>query len=219
MAPSFTASARRLGIVSCVAYVVLSVVYAVTLGAGFVSLRSPHDPIGDPYFTLLEILILLTMPPLVALLVAAHAWAPEEGKVYSLVALVFVSLTAGLTCSVHFVVLTISHQAAFAALVETPMFLSFRWPSVVYALDILAWDVFFALSVLFLAPVFVGSRLATAIRALMVASGVLSLAGLGGVVVGDMQVRNIGIVGYAVVFPVAAVLVAVLFRRTPPRAS
>jgi hypothetical protein len=38
-----------------------------------------------------------------------------------------------------------------------PLFLSFKWPSVSYALTILAWDVFFALSVLFAAPVFGGN--------------------------------------------------------------
>jgi hypothetical protein len=45
-------------------------------------------------------------------------------------------------------------------------------------------------------------------------SGVLALAGLAGVFLNDMQVRNIGIVGYAVVFPVAAALIGILFWRT-----
>jgi hypothetical protein len=41
------------------------------------------------------------------------------------------------------------------------------------------------------------------------------LAGLAGVVVGNMQVRDIGIVGYGGVFPVVALLVAFAFTRTP----
>jgi hypothetical protein len=90
---------------------------------------------------------------------------------------------------------------------------------VVYALDILGWDVFFALSMLFAAPVFSGGRLATLIRVLMIASGVLALAGLSGVAVGDMQLRNIGIVGYVGVFLVVAALLAVLFYRTEPQES
>jgi hypothetical protein len=77
--------------------------------------------------------------------------------------------------------------------------------------------VFFALSVLSAAPVFEGSRLAASIRVLLFASGALAIAGLSGVFVGNMQWRNIGIAGYAVVYPVAAVLLAILFRRTPPR--
>jgi hypothetical protein len=216
-APTFTASARRLGVTSAVGTVLLSAVYAVVLVAGFRSLQSPQQPIGDPWFSILEILIILTMPPMVALMVAVHAWAPVEIKVFSMAALVFMSLVALLTCSNHFVILTMSRQAAFAGITWMPLLLSFRWPSVPYALDILAWDVFFALSVLFAAPVFSGNRLATSIRVLMVVSGVLALAGLSGVVVGNMQLRNIGIAGYAGVFPVAALLMAVLFNRSALR--
>jgi hypothetical protein len=56
---------------------------------------------------------------------------------------------------------------------------------------------------------------------LLIVSGVLALAGLAGVVTGDMRLRNIGIIGYAGVFPVAAALIAVLFRRgaLPARAA
>jgi hypothetical protein len=68
----------------------------------------------------------------------------------------------------------------------------------------------------FAAPVLSGSRLATSIRVLMIVSGVLALAGLSGVVAGDMQLRNIGIVGYLVLFLVVAGLLGVLFYRTRP---
>lgn len=217
MALTFTASARRLGMVSAVGTVLLTVVYAATLVAGLLSLQSPQQPIGDPSFAFLEILIILMMPVMVALMAAVHAWASPETKVFSLMALVFMGLLAGLTCSLHFVILTVSRQAAFAGLSWLPLFLSFEWPSVAYALDILAWDVFFAMSVLFAAPVFSGNRLATSIRVLLVASGALALAGLSGVIVGDMQLRSIGIVGYAGVFPVVALLLAILFHRATPR--
>lgn len=97
---------------------------------------------------------------------------------------------------------------------KMPRVLSVKWPSVGYALDILAWDVFFALSVLFAAPVFSGSRrLAAAIRALLIVSGALALAGLSGVITGNMQLRNIGIIGYVGIFPIAALLVAAMFHR------
>jgi hypothetical protein len=42
---------------------------------------------------------------------------------------------------------------------------------------------------------------------------------LSGVVFGDMQLRNIGIVGYVGVFLVVAVLLAVLFYRALPSAT
>jgi len=182
--------------VSAAATVILVVTYAVTLVIGLVSLKSPNDPIGDPWFSMLEVEIIVMMPAIVALMVAVHAWAPTHAKTLSLTSVVFIGLLAGLTCSVHFVVLTLSHQSAFSEQSWLPLFMTFKWPSVVYALDILAWDVFFPVSVLFAAPVFSGSRLTMWIRRLMIASGVLAFAGLSGVALGNMQWRNTGIVGY-----------------------
>ncbi|MFH2053433.1 MAG: hypothetical protein ABIK96_13290 [bacterium] len=216
MSGEFSTTARRLGLYSAGCVVVLLVAYAVTLAVGFMSLQSPSDPIGDPMFTILEILIILLMPAMVALMVAIHAWAPAHARTLSLTAVVFMGLLAGVTCSVHFVILTMSRQAAFAGQPWLPLFLSFEWPSVVYALDILGWDVFFPVAMLFAAPVFGGSRLADGIRWLMIVSGVLALAGLSGVVTGDMQLRNIGIVGYLGVFLIVACLLVVLFRRSRP---
>src|SRR5215217_109661 len=183
----FTATARRLGIFSAAATVILLVAYAVTLAVGLLSLESPQQPIADPMFSILEVPI------------------------------IFMGLLAGVTCSLHFVILTLSRQPEFTAQLWLPLVLSFNWPSVAYALDILGWDVFFALSMLFAAPIFRSSRLTAWIRVLMIASGVLALAGLSGVMVGDMQIRNIGIVGYVGVFLIVAALLAVFFYRLTPK--
>jgi hypothetical protein len=212
---TYTANARRLGIVSASGTVLLSVVYAIPLTAGLLALPSPDVPIGDPWFPMMEILIILTMPLMIGLMVAVHAWAAPQAKVYSLLALVFISLLTVVTCSVHFVVLAATHRAEYVGQSWLPSVLSFEWLSVTYALDILAWDVFFALAVLFAAPVFRGSRLATRVRVLMIVSGTLALGGLSGVFLDDSSFRSIGIVGYAAVFPVAALLLAILFYRAP----
>ena len=216
MALQFTTTARRFGIASAGSVAALQVAYALTLITGFLSLESPDQPIGDPMFTILEVLILAMMPAMVALMVAVHAWAPPRTKAWSLTSVVFMALVAGVTSSLHFLILTLSRQPAFAEVSSLPLFLSFEWPSVAYALDILAWDVFFALSMLFAAPVFGGSRLATSIRVLMITSGLLAFAGLAGVVTGDMNLRNVGIVGYLGVFLIVAFLLGVLFYRTKP---
>ena len=213
----FTATARSLGIFSGAVTVILLVAYTVTLTVGLASLNSPDQPIGDPMFTILEVLIILMMPAMVGLMVAVHAWAPTHAKTLTLTAVVFMGLLAGVTCVVHFCVLTLSRQPEFTWQQWLSLVLSFKWPSVVYALDILAWDVFFPLSMLFAAPVFGGGRLAARIRVLMIASGVLSLTGLSGVVTGNMQWRNIGIVGYVRVFLFVAALLAILFYRTTPK--
>ena len=192
----FTATARSLGIFSAAATVILLLTYAVTLAVGLASLESAQQPIGDPMFTILEVLIIIMMPVMVALMVAVHAWAPVHAKALSLISLVFMGLLAGVTCSLHFVILTLSRQPEFTGQPWLPLVFSFSWPSVAYALDILGWDVW--------------------IRLLMIASAVLALAGLSGIVIGDMQLRNIGIVGYVGVFLVVAALLAALFYRARP---
>jgi hypothetical protein len=194
----------------------LIVVYAVTLALGLLSLKSPLEPVGDPYFTLLEVLILLMAPLMVVSMVAVHDYASPECRAYSLTALAFMILLAGLTSCIHFVILTVSRQIEATGLTWLPLFLSFKWPSVTYALDILAWDVFFPLSMFFAAAVFRTGRLEIAVRILMIVSGVLSLAGLIGVPLADMRYRNIGIIGYVGVAPVAFLLLGILFGRTSP---
>jgi len=216
MTPEFTPTARRFGIASAVSVAVLQGAYAATLIVGFLALESPEQPIGEPMFTILEVLILAMTPAMVALMVAVHAWAPAHARTWSLAAVVFMGVLAGVTSSVHFVVLTLSRRPEVVELAARPLLMTFEWPSVAYALDILAWDVFFALSMLFAAPVFGGGRLATSIRVLMITSGGLALAGLGGVATGDMSLRNVGIVGYLGVFLIVVILLAVLFFRTEP---
>jgi hypothetical protein len=209
----FTRHHRRLGKVAAWAAFFLLVAYAVTLALGLLSLESPADPIGDPYFTLLELLIIAMAPVMVVVMVAVHAYASPGARAYSLPALAFMVVMAGITSGVHFVILTVSRQIASAGFPWASLFFSFEWPSVVYALDILAWDVFFALSMLFAAPVFRTGQLDKTVRVLMIADGVLSLAGLAGVPLGDMSLRNIGILGYVGVSLLVFPLLAVVFGR------
>jgi hypothetical protein len=214
----FTASHRVLGEIAALSVFVLGVAYAIVTTLGFLSVASPQDPIGYPYVTLMELLILPLAAVYLITMVAIHAYARPAAKIYSLTALVFMTVLAAITTSVHFVILTVGPQLEATGLSWVPLVISFTWPSIVYALDILAWDWFFALSLLFASFVFTGGKLERAVRILLLVSSVLSLAGLVGVLLADMQVRNIGILGYAVVSPIAFLLIGILFRRTqiPP---
>ncbi len=211
---NFTAQHRAVGRAAAWAVFVFGVAYAIITSLGFLSLQSPQDPIGQPYVTLMELLIVLMAPLYIMSMVAVHAYAPPEQKLYSLLALIFMILLAGLTSTIHFMVLTVGPQLAASGLAWAPLFFTWKWPSVAYAVDILAWDWFFALAMLFAAPVFRVGRLAQTVRLLLIVSGVLSLAGLLGVPLANMQVRNIGIIGYAVVAPVAFLLMGILFGQT-----
>jgi hypothetical protein len=168
----------------------------------------------------MELLIFIMAPFMVVIMITVHAYATQDVKAYSFTALALMIVMAVITSGVHFTVLTVSRQIEAAGFTWTPLFFSFSWPSVAYTLDILAWDWFFALSILFAVPVFKGSGLERTLRYFMVVSGVLSLVGLLGVPLAIMKVeywltvRNIGIVGYALVAPVAFLLMGIVFGRS-----
>ncbi|MCB1349941.1 MAG: hypothetical protein KDK11_15370, partial [Maritimibacter sp.] len=77
----------------------------------------------------------------------------------------------------------------------------------------LAWDVFFPLMALAAAAALPGTGAARIARALLVASAVLAFAGFLGIPLANMQIRNIGIVGYALVYPAALVPLALALRH------
>jgi hypothetical protein len=99
--------------------------------------------------------IIRLMAPLIAVcMVAIHAYVPPEVKAYGFAARVFMILLAGITSRVHFVIPTASRHIEASGFLWAPLLFSFKWPSAVYALDILAWDWFFVPSFRFAVPVF-----------------------------------------------------------------
>ena len=210
-------TAYRFGIVTALALALLTLAYAIVLAIGLLTLPSPSHAIQDPWFTLMEVLILAIAPTMVAFTVALHQWVPQERQALSLSAVVFMAMCAIVTCTVHFAVLSLSRLPTFAEPSIARAVFAFQWPSVVYVLDILAWDFFFPIAAL-LAGASLGGSQATLVRWLILASGLLAFVGLAGVPLANMQIRNIGIIGYVLVFPLAAVLMAKRFSR-PGRTS
>jgi hypothetical protein len=72
--------------------------------------------------------------------------------------------SAAFTTVVHFVQLTVARHINPATFPGYARILDWRWPSAFYAVDIVAWDVFFGLALLFAVPAFAGRRDATLVR-------------------------------------------------------
>lgn len=174
--------------------------------------EQPFSP-TDPYLAVLEAFIVISAPLMVTMMAALHNRTPQGGRTCSLAALAFMTLLAGTTIGIHFVRLTVGRRIELTTLPGYSELLSFRWPSVAFALDLLAWDLFMGLSMLFAAPSLQGGKLETSIRVCMILSGALCLAGLLGPALGDLQFQVLGILGYAGIFPVICLLLAILFAR------
>jgi len=151
----------------------------------------------------MELLILVQAPLIVALFATLHRFAPPSGRSLTLTGLGMAVAMAAMTMGVHVTVLTVGRLPA-AHIPGFDRLLTWHWPSVPYAIDILAWDYFFGLALLLAMAAFPAGRVQRRIRIRigMAASAVLCLAGgLLGVLSGNMQIRDIGIIGYGVVFP------------------
>jgi hypothetical protein len=201
-------SASRLGSWSALALFLIGLAYIAVLAVGFAR-HGLAEPIVDPVLAIMEVLTLISAPLLIVMMAAVHGYAPAERRTYSLLALAFMTLAAGMTSAVHFVELTAVRQLGSGGIV---------WPSASYAVELLAWNLFLGLSLLFAAPTFPGSGLEARIRRGLVIGGALCVAGVVGPAVGDMRLQLVGVLGYAGVLPVVSFMLARLFHRAP-RAS
>lgn len=218
----WTQTDRRIGIWSAAAVAVIIGAYIIVGLVGFVARPPNPDPLHevDPYLAILEILIILVAVALVVMMTAVYAYAPPNQKTHSLVALACMTALAIITCSTHFASLTVGRQVDSSLSSVLLQQLSFeRWPSLALALDLLAWDFFLGLSMLFAAPVFKGDGLPNRVRVSMIVVGTLCLLGTLGPLQGRMYIQYLGITGYDFVLPVASVLLALLFIRSTAQAG
>lgn len=88
-----------------------------------------------------------------------------------------------------------------------------EWPSRAYAAELLAWDLFLGLALLFAALVFDDNGPERTVRWSLTACGILCLVGAVGPAVGNMRIQLVGVLGYAVLLPVVSVLLAWVFAR------
>jgi hypothetical protein len=124
-------------------------------------------------------------------------------------------LLAGSTMIVHFVNLTLWRQLSAQQKIDYVRFLGWEWPSMLFAIELVAWHLFFGLSMFFAAFAFTGKGLEKAVRIVLLATGMLCIVGLIGPLIGDLIWRMIGIFGYGVSFPIACVMIARVFRNAP----
>ena len=202
-------AAKQLGFWSSVALVAVGVGYVVALGVG-IAIHGADEPIGDPVLAVMEVLTILAALPIVTLLAAVHERAAPARKAHGLAALAFGSLCAGITCTVHFVELTAVRQLGGGGI---------AWPSRPYAAELLAWDLFLGLALVLAAMALEGGGRERAARRAMLVCGILCLLGVAGPAVGSMRLQLVGVVGYAVVLPIAAVLLARVFGHGPAKGA
>ena len=193
------------------AVVVLYVGYIAVLFAGDVA----HGVPREPYLAIAEILTIVGALLQVFLFGAIYKCAPRSSKTFGLIALGWMLIMAGLTVTVHFVQLTVGRQIGIDGNSDLARVFGWEWPSFLYAVELAAWHLFFGVALLFSAPVFGGCGKEAVVRSGLRIVGLLCLLGLVGPAVGHLSWRMVGAFAYGVLFPVACVMIALVFRDAP----
>ena len=210
----WTEADRRLGVRAAAAVAGLGLV-DVAVGIAGVAMRPAGLPMlaqVDPFLAILEALIMLCAIALVVLAASLCSYAGPRRDASARAAFGFIVAFALATCAAHFLSLSVGRQRAHPELAHQ---LSFAWPSVSLALDLLAWDLLLGIALLLMAPIFRGAGLAHRVRWTAFAAGTLCLAGTAAPLSGRMEFQFAAIAGYAFVLPVLCVMIAVLLVRTP----
>ena len=216
-------SIRQTGFWSGIVLVVLGLLY-LALVAGMILGGSGFPPV-EPYQTLANILILITAVWMVWFWVILNQAAPPEKKVFSQASLALIVIFAALTSINRYVGLTVVRQSLASGDTDgLQWFLPYGWPSVMLALEFLAWGLFFGLACLCLAPVFTKGKLERARFWILIATGCLSLAAALGQLIGANGLTFspftlAGTLGWGPGLTAATILMVIWFKKGASQAG
>ena len=182
-------------------------------GLVIATLASGNFPPVGLYESMISVVTLLIAPVLVLLWATIHQVTPAGKQVFSLGSLVLIAIFATLTSINRYNAITVVPQATAMGVSEgLDWFLPYGWPSIMFAMEALAWGGYFGLACLCLAPAFGGNRLEKAIFWTLFACGVLSLASVLGQVLDSFPLGVLGILAWGPGFILLSVLWARWFK-------
>lgn len=203
--------AHRLGFYLSCFNLLMGVIY---LGLIIAASLSGGLPPSEPYQSLISAVTFLSIPGLILLWVVVHQVTPKEKQVFSLASLVLMTIFATLTSINRYTALTVVSQAMRMGKTDgLEWFLPYGWPSIMAAIEVLAWGFYYGLACLCLAPVYVNGKLERAIFWTLIASGVCSLISTIGQALNSVPLNMVGILAWGPGFILLLMLWAFWFRN------
>jgi hypothetical protein len=225
-APTATRSVCQLGFWSAVLATLFSIGYGIALIVTMISMSATATDTSpgwrgielfvasfQPIQMLSLIPSLLLAPTFVVLMVSLHYYASPDKKIWSHLGIAFALIYAVMASINYIIQLTVVRLSILNKETDgLAMFVMGNSHSIFWALA--SSYAFMNLAMLFAAPVFGSGRLERAIRWLFVANGASVVVTVFGVIADSPPVYLLGsLVPWCVIFSLATVLLAVLFRR------
>jgi hypothetical protein len=151
---------------------------------------------------------------LVIMFVALRRQITGKKAIYAELGMIFMILLAAGSSINWYVQLTLIPKIAQAGDANTLALLDIHnVNSVMYAIEHLAWGLFYGLATIFMALAIEGGRIETWIRWLLIAGGIMSILFIPGIMLSNQILIDLGYYAAGVLLPITTVLLAIRFRK------
>ena len=204
----------RLGYRLSIADAILAFLYLVTVLGILLFDQFPPSP---PYQRAAGWVVLVSAPLLIWLWVIIYEAMPAEKHILSLGSLCMMIIFGTLACLNRYVSLTVIPQAqAIGKTDGLDWFQIYSWPSIMAAVEYLAWGFFLGLAFICLAPAFGNGKLERFIFWTLIISGIFCLAAALGQVLHNIPLSMIGFLGWGPGLIIILLLLAKWFNQQEP---
>jgi hypothetical protein len=191
--------------------IALALAYLAALAAAAIS-PSGFPPV-EPYDSAISVVCLLSAPVILILFALNHTYASEERKLFSLIGLCFAVLFCAMTCINRFVHLAVVRPSlAIGKTDGLEWFMPYGSPSVMGAIEILAWSFFLGLAFTFTAFAFDKTRLERRLFWICLVNGLLCLVSTLTPLTGIVLFTFLGIPAWGPGFILFCALLMALFK-------
>jgi len=205
-------SPHKLGYWMSIIEIVLAAIYLGAVAGMFISGTIPP---AEPYISIVSIVSLASVPIFIFLWAILHCVSSPEKKVFTQTSLALIVIFATLTSINRYVAMTVVRQSIEMGITDgLNWFMPYGWPSIMAAMEVLAWGFFLGLAFLFLAPVFRKGKLELAIFWTLIVSGGFSLIAVLGQIMNSVVLNMLGIIAWGPGLIILFVLLASWFKNS-----
>jgi hypothetical protein len=204
----------KLGYWTSLIEIVLAVAYLAAVAVMFITSTIPP---AEPYISIVSVVSLVSAPLFVFLWVILNNVVSPEKRIFTQTSLALIVIFATLTSINRYVALTVVHQSIDMGITDgLNWFMPYGWPSVMAAIEVLAWGFFLGLAFLFLAPTFRQGKLELAIFWTLTISGSFALVAVLGQIMNSAVLNMLGIIAWGPGLILLFSLLASWFRNVKP---
>jgi hypothetical protein len=207
-------SIHKLGYWTAISGIVLTLIYLGAVTGMFISGTIPP---AEPFISIISVVSLASVPIFIFLWVLLNNTISPDKRIFTQTSLALIVIFATLTSINRYIAMTVVRQSMDTGITDgLNWFMPYGWPSIMAALEVLAWGFFLGLAMFALAPAFRAGKLEHTIFWTLFISGFFSLIAVLGQVLNSALLNMLGIIAWGPGLLLLFSLLAFWFRNSEP---